>query len=339
MQSIIIDGKYAQEKIEKVLQDIYPDLSYGTLQKAFRKKDIKANGTRVSREYIVMPGDQLDIYIVDDLLNGVKSTEHPEDTNMSDYEKRTGGTSGNSPCKKRINVTKGFSVVYEDENILLVNKEPGMPVHPDKEQTERTLIDLAREYLKCKDSTPLTSNQFQPELCHRLDRNTGGLVIIAKNQASYDIILKKLEAREIRKFYQCLVKGKLIKKEDQLKAYLWKDARKSQVFINHQKTKGAVEIITGYKVLEYNAAKDVSHLEVELITGRTHQIRAHMAFIGHPIIGDGKYGTNEINRAFGLKQQALWACRIKFAFKGSTALLGYLNGKEFFVNPGFTKQK
>lgn len=308
MQSVDVDSRNANVKIEKYIQTLYPRLSYSTLQKAFRRRDIKANGSRVGRDYVVLPGDRLEIYIVDDLLSGLDS--------------------------EGVKKAESFSAVYEDENLLIVNKAQGVPVHPDKEQASRTLIDLVREYLLQKGGAPSNSANFQPALCHRLDRNTGGLVIIAKNLSSHDIILQKLESREIRKYYQCLVKGRMDKQETTLKAYLWKDADKSRVFVSEHRTPGAVEIATGYKVLEYNPSTDISRLEVELITGRTHQIRAHLAFTGHPVIGDGKYGTNAVNRHYGRKQQALWACRIKFAFSDKNPL-DYLNGKEIKVEPGF----
>lgn len=310
MQSITVNEKNSNIKIENYIQAEYPTLSYSTLQRAFRKRDIKANGSRVGRDYIVKPGDILEIYIVDELLTG-------------------------SGSDKGVKINMGFSVVYEDDNILLVNKEQGIPVHPDREQSQHTLIDLVRKYLREKSEHPLNDAHFQPELCHRLDRNTGGLVIIAKNQASLHVMLEKLEAREVKKYYQCLVKGNMEKPEAQLKAYLWKDANKSRVFVSEHKKAGSLEIITNYKVIEYNPAKDFSRLEVELVTGRTHQIRAHLAFIGHPVIGDGKYGTNAINRSFGFKQQALWACRLRFTFAKSGSHLDYLSGKVFSIQPAF----
>lgn len=327
MRSIIVDKKSSNMKIEKYLQAMYPALSYGTLQKALRRKDIKANGKRIGKDYTLAPGDRLEIYIADDLLTG------------------TGNSSASA-------LNKAFSIIFEDDNLIIVNKEQGIPVHPDKGQSGGTLIDLVREYLK--DKTQGTGNegnagsldsaggaenirntgQFQPALCHRLDRNTGGLVIIAKNQACLDILLKKLEAREVKKYYLCVVKGKMEKPRALLKAWLWKDAGKSLVYVNERRTAGSVEIITEYKVVSYEPTRDISLLEVELITGRTHQIRAHLAFIGHPVIGDGKYGTNTVNRSFSLRQQALWAYKIRFSFKKEApTMLDYLNNLELTAYP------
>lgn len=310
MKSIKVDEKNQNIRIEKYIQTIYPDVPYSVLQKAFRKKDIKVNGKRIDKNYIVKSGDVLDIYINDDLLEGGK------------------GTAGEN--------AKWFTIIYEDENILIVDKKQGIPVHPDGKHTKYTLIDLVREYLRSNAETNgCCCASFQPSLCHRLDRNTGGLVIIAKNQESLDTMLKKIEEHEVKKYYQCLVIGKMEKKDDLLKAYLWKDAGKSRVFVSSHKKKGSLGIITKYKVINYNPQLDISHLEVELMTGRTHQIRAHLAFIEHPVLGDGKYGINSINRMHGIKQQALWAYRLKFEFKESGSMLDYLKGKEFSIEPVF----
>jgi len=312
MQSITVTEKGANTKIEQYIQAAYPALPFGVLQKAFRKRDIKVNGIRVGKDYIVASGDRLEIFIKDELLLGT-------------------GNTGKTASEAK------FSIAYEDENLIIVNKAQGVPVHPDREQSRETLIDLVRLYLRERDGKQADGNGrcFQPELCHRLDRNTGGLVIISKNKATRDFIIEKLESREIKKYYQSLVAGRMENKEARLHAYLWKDAAKSRVFISDRKKPGAQEIITAYRVLEYDRDNDISRLEIELVTGRTHQIRAHMAYIGHPVIGDGKYGKNAINRAFGLKQQALWACRLKFEFTQHVAHMKYLNGKEISVEPGF----
>lgn len=378
MQKVTVKSSDSNTKIERFILSIYPNLSYGTLQKTFRKRDIKVNGTRIDRDYILKTGDVLEIYITDDLLNGsadrlsvrenaqdgtaclsndsdsgLNGSAHPPNSSNSGQnesashpnspENLTGGFSKIGHTSPRF----GFTVVYEDDNMLVVNKAQGIPVHPDKEQSQNTLIDQVRIYLNkgnkqpdenCPLQKPLQNHiqkdSFQPSLCHRLDRNTGGLVVIAKNKESYDTLLNKIEAKEIKKYYKCLVKGRMERTEARLKAYLWKDARKSMVFVSNQKSKGALEIITAYRVLEYDPSIDVSMLEVELITGRTHQIRAHLAYVGHPILGDGKYGTNTINRMFGLKMQALWAYKLSFNFKGKSSL-DYLNGKVLTAEPGF----
>lgn len=306
MKIFIVDEKNLNKRIDRYLTSELPQLGFPLLQKTFRKKDVKVNGIRVKQDYILETGDRIELYIADDLLDG---------------------------HGKKIN--EGFETVYEDDNIIIVSKEQGIPVHPDKGQASGTLIDNVRSYLK-QNGSPSTSSSFQPSLCHRLDRNTGGLVIIAKDQESLDILLEKMETKEIRKYYQCLVKGKLDPKSAQLKAYLFKDESKSRVYVNDHRTPGSLEIITKYKVLSYYPNQDISKLEVELVTGRTHQIRAHLAHIGHPVIGDGKYGSNAVNRPLGARQQALWACRLVFDIKNA-GKLSYLSGRQFETEPRFMK--
>lgn len=303
MKTLIVDEKSKNKKIDRYIMSEFKSLSYPLLQKAFRKKDIKVNGIRVKPDHMVMPGDKVEIYIIDSLLEGIPQTQE-------------------------ITTTNGFTVVFEDENIIIVDKEQGVPVHQDKGQTSNTLIDNVRNYLKSSDAT------FQPSLCHRLDRNTGGLVIIARNQESLDYMMEKIETREVKKYYQCLVKGRMEKQNDLLKAWLFKDDSKSKVYIDNHKKTGSVEILTRYKVLKYDTKLDISQLEVELLTGRTHQIRAHLAFIGHPVIGDGKYGSNAINRPLGAKYQELWAYRLEFDFSAA-GKLDYLKGKRFQISPRF----
>jgi len=311
MRTVTISEKYAGKRIDRVLMDIFPHAPASAIYKALRKKDIKANGARIKDNYMVNTGDKLDIYISDNVLDGV-----PPDAG----------------CK----MNKGFTVVYEDKNILIVNKEQGIPVHPDREQMNGTLIELVQDYLTQKgEYSPGSPQSFPPALCHRLDRNTGGLVIIAKNNESLKILLAKIKSKEVKKYYLCLVKGKMEKEQAELRAFLTKDEKKSRVFISDKKTKDSQEIITKYKVLSYEKDIDLSRLEIELVTGRTHQIRAHMAYIGHPVIGDGKYGTNAINRPLRAKFQALWAYKIRFDFKKDAGILNYLNGKQFEVKPEF----
>ena len=167
--------------------------------------------------------------------------------------------------------------------------------------------------------------------CHRLDRNTTGLVLFAKNEEALNILLEKFKNREIEKHYQSLVYGIPRKKEDTLTAYLFKDAKKSLVYISDVPKKGYEKIITSYKVISCNNKNNTSLLDVNLHTGKTHQIRAHLAYIGYPIIGDGKYGDREINKKFGYKYQQLCSCSLKFCFRTDAGILNYLNNKNVSI--------
>lgn len=308
MQELTISKKQSGKKISRILIAYYPSMPENALHKAFRKKDIKVSGKRITEDYIVSEGNVVNVYISDDILNG-KPLSYDSDLNPH------------------------FSVVYEDENLLVVNKKQGVPVQPDKDQSKNSLIDLVRDYIENSKYQKDEDSSFVPTLCHRIDRNTGGLVIIAKNDESMKILLEKMKTREIRKFYQCLVRGKMPIKEDTLKAFLFKDEKKSMVFVGDKHSKGTVEIITNYRVMSFR--NDISRLDVELVTGRTHQIRAHLAYIGHPIVGDGKYGDNNFNRSLNAKFQALWAYKIIFDFKEDAGILNYLNKKELEVEPSF----
>ena len=167
--------------------------------------------------------------------------------------------------------------------------------------------------------------------CHRLDRNTTGLVLFAKNEEALNILLDKFKNREIEKHYKALVYGIPRKKEDTLTAYLFKDAKKSLVYISDVPKKGYEKIITSYKVISCNNKNNTSLLDVNLHTGKTHQIRAHLAHIGYPIIGDGKYGDREINKKFGYKYQQLCSRSLRFCFKTDAGILNYLNNKNVSI--------
>ncbi|HEX2927266.1 MAG TPA: RluA family pseudouridine synthase [Ruminiclostridium sp.] len=291
MRSITAEENHAGKKIDRVIRDFFPNIASGMLYKALRKKDVKVNGIRVKEDYIVSCGDKIDVYIIDDYLIGRND--------------------------------EGFSVVYDDENLLIVNKEAGIPVHPDRNQKEATLIDKLQ-----------TLYGPNLSLCHRLDRNTSGLVITAKNNETLEVMLDKIKDREIQKYYTCIVSGKMEKQAAELVDYLEKNEKLSRVFISDEKTRNSVQIVTKYKVLK--ATEELSLLEVELVTGRTHQIRAHLAYYGHPIIGDGKYGKNTENKQYNAKYQLLCASRLTFDFQTGARHLNYLNNKTISIAPPFS---
>lgn len=285
MRSLIVDNKYNNKKLNTFLLDNFNGLSMNTLYKALRKKDILVNNVRVKENVVLHTEDVVTLYITDSFLF------------------------------KKIN----YDIIYEDENILVINKPTGIEV-VNSNSSEDSL-------------TTILQNKFRTFIqpCHRLDRNTFGLVLFAKNKTALEIILDKFKNREISKFYKCTVYGIPQINQATLEAYLFKDNKKSKVYIYNEPKKGAVKIITSYKILEIDRKNNTSILEVELHTGRTHQIRAHLAHIGYPIIGDGKYGKNEINKKFGKSMQDLCSYKLVFNFQTDAGVLNYLNKKEIVL--------
>lgn len=306
MKEIIINKNDANQRLDKFLQKALPSLPASLMYKYIRKKRIKLNQKHCQNNSILQEGDVLQLFINDEF-----------------FEKNN--------KKSFLNCKIGLQIVFEDDNILVVNKPSGLLVHEDKTETVNTLINGICKYLWQKNEyDPAKENSFTPALCHRIDRNTSGLVIAAKNAETLRILNEKFKNHEIIKKYICLVHGNLTPKEAILQAYLKKDADKNQVIISNTPKPGYKIIKTGYKVLQPSAK--TSLLEVTLFTGRTHQIRAQFAHIGHPLIGDNKYGRIAQNKNLELKHQALIAFSITFKFKSNAFGLNYLNNLTLTLN-------
>ena len=306
MKELKIGPNDAGQRLDRFLAKAVPLLPASLAQKYIRLKRIKRNGARSQRDDRLEAGDVLQLYINDEFFD----TPSEENAYLT------------------ISVPK-LNIVYEDENILLVDKKPGVAVHPhDGAEYGKTLIDHIQAYLYAKrEWRPREENSFTPALCNRIDRNTGGIVIAAKNAESLRILNQKIKDRELDKRYLAVVEGTPKPKSGVLKGYLFKDAVKNRVFVTDQPQAGAKTCETRYEVLE--SRNGLSLVECELVTGRTHQIRAQFAHAGHPLLGDGKYG--KLDKRYDRKYQALYSYKLTFRFTTDAGLLSYLNGKAFRV--------
>ncbi len=291
MKEIIVTPKYNGKKLNTFLLDTFSGLSMNLLYKTLRKKDIRVNDIKVSENVVIHTGDNIKVFLSDEQLLGTITS---------------------------------LEIIYEDENIIAVNKPAGIEVVGN----DSSLTNIVNNFLKQRLSSELNSNfkNIEAKPCHRLDRNTTGIVLFAKNDASLNILLDKFKNREIEKHYYANVYGIPKVKHEDLTAYLFKDAKKSLVYISDVPKKGYEKIKTSYDVISVDKKANTSILDVTLHTGKTHQIRAHLAHIGFPIIGDGKYGNNEINKKFKAKVQKLTSYSIEFKFTTSAGHLDYLKG-------------
>ena len=306
MKSFTVTKNDASLRLDKFIVKNCPALPSSLMFKYIRTKRIKVNGKRAEISSRLQEGDTVEAYINDEFFVSVQ----PKYDFLS------------APAK--------LDIVYEDENILLADKKQGLLVHPDKNEYGDTLIARIQHYLYDRgEYRPQDENSFRPALANRIDRNTGGIVIAAKNAESLRILCEKIKYREIEKKYLAVIHGVPKKKSDLLEGYLEKNEKKNKVFLKSGKTDSSLTIKTRYTVLESRAG--LSLVEVELLTGRTHQIRAHMASIGHPLLGDGKYGKSASDKKMGFDKQALYSYSLKFDFRTDAGILSYLNGKRFTV--------
>ena len=306
MKELTVGANDAGQRLDRFVSKAVPLLPDSLLQKYIRLKRIKLGGKRCERGTRLQAGDVIQLYINDEFFDKPK----PDNAYLT------------------VAATK-LHIVYEDENILLVDKRPGVAVHPhDGAEYGKTLIDHIQAYLYAKrEWRPREENAFTPALCNRIDRNTGGIVIAAKNAEALRILNQKIKDRELEKKYLCIVRGTPKPAEGRLEGYIFKDAKENRVYVTKTPQPGSKTAVTLYKTLQ--SRNGLSLVECELITGRTHQIRAQMAAAGWPLLGDGKYG--KLDKRYDRKYQALYAYSLRFCFTTDSGILSYLDGHSFCV--------
>ncbi len=306
MKELTVGANDAGQRLDRFLAKAVPLLPASLAQKYIRIKRIKRNGGRAERDTRLEAGDVLQLYINDEFF------DKPREDN----------------AYLMVAVPK-LNIVYEDDQILLVDKRPGLAVHPhDGAEYGRTLIDHIQAYLYQKHEwSPCSENSFTPALCNRIDRNTGGIVIAAKTAEALRVMNQKIKDREIDKRYLAIVEGTPKPKDGSLQGYLFKDAKKNRVFVTDAPQPGSKSCRTDYRTLAVHGG--LTLVECKLVTGRTHQIRAQFAHVGHPLLGDGKYG--KLDKRFDRSYQALYSYSLTFAFTTDAGALAYLNGKHFQV--------
>lgn len=318
MRELTIGKNDAGQRLDKFLSKALPSLPPSLLYKSIRTKKIKVNRKRAEGNQVLAEGDTLQLFLSDEFFPDADCAE----------------------ALALSRIKPNLHILYEDEQILLLNKPVGVLVHEDDGGNTDTLIRHVQAYLYQKgEYDPEGEQSFAPALCNRIDRNTSGIVIAAKTAEALRVMADKIREREIDKFYLCAVHGRPDPREATLSAYHIKDERQKTVRIFDRRVAGAKEIRTRYCTLAVRG--DRALLEVELLTGRTHQIRAHLAHIGHPLVGDGKYGKNEIDRKRGQRYQALCSYRLRFSFRTDAGVLSYLDGREFAIprdEVDFTKE-
>ena len=311
MRTLTIGQNDAGQRLDKFLTKALPRMPKSLLYKSVRTKKIKVNRRRAQPEQILAPGDELQLFLPDDLFD------------------RT----GDADTKAELSRIKGeIPILYEDENLVLIDKRPGVAVHEDDKGSADTLLTALRAYLYRRgEYDPEKEQSFAPSLCNRIDRNTGGIVIAAKNAETLRDMNERIRRRVMGKFYLAAVHGVPREREATLTGYLLKDEKKKEVTVYRDNPpKNAKKIATRYRTLATSPDGKLALLEVELLTGRTHQIRAHLASVGHPLLGEGKYAENREDRANGFRFQALTAYRLVFpAPQGDS--LDYLSERVFTV--------
>ncbi|MDR0992420.1 MAG: RluA family pseudouridine synthase [Ruminococcus sp.] len=309
MRKVVVKDNDSGKRIDSFLEKTFPNLPKSLMYKEIRKKNIKVNGKRVEISYRLHTNDNIDLYVSDEFLDN-------KPNNFYEYS------------------VKYLEFIYEDTNIVLIYKPNGLLSQKDENGFGDTAENRLRGHLIEKSEyDPENENSFVPSLCNRLDRNTEGILIAAKNAEALRVMNEKIKNRELEKRYLCMTVGVPPKKQAVLTAYHVKDEKNKKASIYDSPAPGRKEIKTEYRVIDDNG--EFALVEILLHTGRTHQIRAHMAHIGYPLLGDSKYGNFAVNKKYGIKSQKLCAYKLKFAFTSDAGILNYLNGKEFEVKATF----
>ncbi len=278
--------------VSVLLREAAPDMPVWAIKEAMRRRDVRVDGVKTGGDVRVRAGQEIRVFFPKNALSDAADRKLPRP-----------------------------QIVFEDEHVLLIDKPQGLPSqNEDAPLSGDTALTRTLAYLRSAGE-----KTDQVHLCHRLDVQTGGLLLFVKDDAAYNAALTAFSERTNQKFYTCRVKGCPAQAQAVMRAYLRKDAESARVCVTDYPARGAQEIVTAYRVLEPG---EVSRLEVELITGRTHQIRAHLAHVGHPILGDDKYGDRAFNRRLGVRRQQLWATRLVLRAGGA---LSYLDGRRFEI--------
>ncbi len=308
MKEFTIGKNDAGQRLDRWLAKNLPLLPAPLAQKYIRLKRVKVNGKGAQRDVRLQVGDLLQLYINDEFF------DQPREDNafLAVFRPK-------------------LDIVYEDENLMLLNKRPGLLCHADEHEKVNTLITHIQAHLyQKKEWNPREEHAFAPALCNRIDRNTGGIVMAAKNAQTLRVLNQKIRDREIAKYYLAIVHGHMSPPEGRLEGFLWKDEARAQVKVYHRPVPGGKSAVTLYRTLR--TARGLSLVECELLTGRTHQIRAQFADAGHPLLGDGKYGRERDNRPYGRSFQALYSYKLTFTFPTGAGILDYLRGRTFTVD-------
>ena len=307
MREFTIGPNDAGQRLDRWLAKTLPLLPAPLAQKYIRIKRVKCNGKGAKRDTRLVQGDVLQLYINDEFFD----SPTPENAFLSVFKPQ-------------------LDIVYEDENLLLVNKRPGLVVHPDEQEKVNTLLTHIQAYLyQKKEWNPRQENAFAPALCNRIDRNTGGIVIAAKNAETLRVMNQKIRDREVEKSYLCIILGAITPPAGRLEGYLLKDEAKKLVSVHKTPVPGGRTAVTLYQTLAQK--NGLSLVACRLVTGRTHQIRAQFAAAGHPLLGDGKYGSERQNKRYGRSYQALYSYRLEFCFTTDAGALAPLDGQRFQV--------